>query len=162
MVVEKNVRKTERFFDNHYKRAGGAMKKQKFRQHAHIVLGLLLALSVIACGADSMVGQLWGQMGELFEVKEAIDNTLIEGETAIEIQNGKVITLGLVNTEFNDAEAQEREKAAGNVVNILLEQIGAKEEFKNIDTVVVNFIHHETKFLVVDVTMTVDYYEYKI
>ena len=138
------------------------MKKQKFRQHAQLMLGLLLALSVIACGSESMVGQLWGQMGELFKVKEAIDDTLIEGETAIEIQNGKVITLGLVNTEFNSAEAAEREKAAGNVVNILLQQIEAKEEFKNIDTVVVNFIHHETKFLVVDVTMTVDYYEYKI
>ena len=109
-----------------------------------------------------MVGQLWGQMGELFKVKEAIDNTLTEGETAIEIQNGKVITLGLVNTEFNEVEAQEREKAAGNVLNILLKQIEAKEEFKDIDTVVVNFIHHETKFLVVDVTMMVDYYEYNI
>ena len=138
------------------------MKKQKFRQHARIVLMLLLALGVIACGSESMVGQLWGQMGELFKVKEAIDNTLTEGETAIEIQNGKVITLGLVNTEFNEVEAQEREKAAGNVLNILLKQIEAKEEFKDIDTVVVNFIHHETKFLVVDVTMTVDYYEYKI
>jgi hypothetical protein len=126
------------------------------------MLGLLLALSVIACGSESMVGQLWGQMGELFKVKEAIDDTLIEGETAIEIQNGKVITLGLVNTEFNSAEAAVREKAAGNVVHILLQQIEAKEEFKNIDTVVVNFIHHETKFLVVDVTMTVDYYEYKL
>ena len=138
------------------------MNKQKFRPHAQIVLGLLLVLGVIACGSESMVGQLWGQMGELFKVKEAIDDTLIEGETAIEIQNGKVITLGLVNTEFNSAEAAEREKAAGNVVNILLQQIEAKEEFKNIETVVVNFIHHETKFLVVDVTMTVDYYEYKI
>jgi hypothetical protein len=138
------------------------MKKHKFRQHAQIVLALLLILGVIACGSDSMVSQLWGQMGELFKVKEAIDDTLIEGETAIEIKNGKVITLGLVNTEFNSAEATVREQAAGNVVNILLQQIEAKEEFKNIETVVVNFIHHETKFLVVDVTMTVDYYEYKI
>jgi len=89
------------------------MKKQKFRKHAQIVLGLLLVLGVIACGSESMVGRLWGQMGELFKVKEAIDDTLIEGETAIEIQNGKVITLGLVNTEFNSAEAAEREKAAG-------------------------------------------------
>ena len=138
------------------------MKKQKFRKHAQIVLGLLLVLGVIACGSESMVGRLWGQMGELFKVKEAIDDTLIEGETAIEIQNGKVITLGLVNTEFNSAEAAEREKAAGNFVNILLAQIETKAEFKNIDTVVVNFIHHETKFFVVDITMTVDYYEYKI
>ena len=138
------------------------MKKHKFRQHAQIVLALLLILGVIACGSDSMVSQFWGQMGELFKVKEAIDDTLIEGETAIEIKNGKVITLGLVNTEFNSAEATVREQAAGNVVNILLQQIEAKEEFKNIETVVVNFIHHETKFLVVDVTMTVDYYEYKI
>jgi hypothetical protein len=67
-----------------------------------------------------------------------------------------------VNTEFNDVEAPEREKAADNVLEILLEKIAAKEEFKNVDTVIVNFIHYEKKFLVVDVTMTIDYYIYNI
>ena len=138
------------------------MKFEVFRQCARILFVLCIAFGLTGCGSDSMVGQLWGQMSELFEVKQAIDESLTEGETAIEIQNGKVITLGLVNTEFNEVEAQEREKAAGNVLNILMEQIEAKEVFKNIDTVVVNFIHHETKFLVVDVTMTVDYYEFHI
>ena len=138
------------------------MKFQNIRQCARILLVLWMAFGLTACGFDSMVGQLWDQMSELFKVKQVIDESLVEGETAIEIQNGKIITLGLVNTEFNDVEADEREKAAGNVLNILLEQIKAKEEFKNIDKVVVNFIHHETKFLVVDVTMTVDYYEYNI
>ena len=138
------------------------MKFQNIRQCARVLLVLWMAFGLMACGSDSMVGQLWDQMSELFKVKQVIDESLVEGETAIEIQNGKVITLGLVNTEFNDVEADEREKAAGNVLNILLEQIEAKEEFKNIDKVVVNFIHHETKFLVVDVTMTVDYYEYNI
>jgi hypothetical protein len=109
-----------------------------------------------------MVGQLWGQMGELFTIKEAIDDSLVEGETSIHIQNGKVITLGLVNTEYNELEATEREKAAENVLNILKTHIEAKEEFEKVDTVVVNFIHHEKKFLVVDVTMTVDYYVYNI
>lgn len=144
------------------KMKGEAMKFYNFRQGARILIVLGLAVVLMACGSDSMVGKLWGQMSELFEVKQAIDESLTEGETAIEIQNGKVITLGLVNTEFNEVEAEEREKAAGNVFNILMEQIEAKEEFKNIDTVVVNFIHHETKFLVVDVTMTVDYYKYNI
>ena len=145
-----------------HNRTGEVMKVWRLRHHAQLAIGLFMIIGVIACGSDSMVGQLWGQMGELFKVKEAIDSTLTEGETAIKIHNGKVITLGLVNTEFNDVEAQEREKAAGNVLNILLDQIKAKEEFKNVDTVVVNFIYHETKFLVVDVTMTVDYYEYNI
>ena len=138
------------------------MKFQNFRQYGRMLYVLWMAVGLLACGSDSMVGQLWGQMSDLFEVKQAIDESLIEGETAIKIKNGKVITLGLVNTEFNDVDAEEREKAAGNVLNILLQQIEAKEEFKNIDTVVVNFIHHETKFLVVDVTMTVDYYQYNI
>ena len=138
------------------------MKFYNFRQSGRILFVLCMVFGLMGCGSDSMVSQLWGQMGELFKVKQAIDESLTEGETAIEIQNGRVITLGLVNTEFNDVDAEEREKAAGNVLNILMEQIEAKEEFKNIDTVVVNFIHHETKFLVVDVTMTVDYYEYKI
>ena len=138
------------------------MKFENFRQCARILFVLGMAFGLMACGSDSMVGQLWGQMSQLFEVKQVIDESLTEGETAIEIQNGKVITLRLVNTEFNDVDAEEREKAAGNVLNILMKQIEAKKEFKNIDTVVVNFIHHETKFLVVNVTMTIDYYEFHI
>ena len=133
----------------------------KFIRWAAVLSGLLL-LSLCGCGSDSMVGQLWGQMGELFAIKKAIDDTLTHGETSIHIQNGRVVTLGLVNTEYNVLEAPEREKAAENVVNILLAQIEAKEEFKNVDTVVVNFVHHEKKFWVVDVTMTIDYYIYKI
>ena len=109
-----------------------------------------------------MVGQLWGQMGELFKIKEAIDNTLTHGETSIHIQNGKVITLGLINTEYNDVEASEREKAADGVIDVLLKQIGAKQEFQNVEKIVVNFIHHEKKFLVMDFTMTVDYYVYSL
>ena len=145
-----------------FKMTGEAMKFQNFRQCARILFVLCMVFGLMACGSDSMVGQLWGQMSELFKVKQAIDESLVEGEAAIEIQNDRVITLGLVNTEYNDVGAEEREKAAGNILNILLEQIKAKEEFKNVDKVVVNFIHHETKFLVVDITMTVDYYEYNI
>ena len=138
------------------------MKTQKNRRNLHALGVLLATLCLFACGSDSMVGQLWGQMGELFTIKEAIDESLVEGETSIHIQNGNVITLGLVNTEFNDLEAPEREKAAENVLNILMTQIEAKEEFKKVEKVIVNFIHHEKKFLVVDVTMTVDYYVYNI
>ena len=138
------------------------MKIQRIRRRLQILLVLLATLCLFACGSDSMVGQLWGQMGELFTIREAIDESLAEGETSIHIQNGKVITLGLVNTEFNELEATEREKAAENVLNILKTHIESKEEFEKVDTVVVNFIHHEKKFLVVDVTMTVDYYVYNI
>ena len=138
------------------------MKTHRIRRRLQTLLVLLATLCLLACGSDSMVGQLWGQMGELFTIKEAIDDSLVEGETSIHIQNGKVITLGLVNTEYNELEATEREKAAENVLNILKSHIEAKEEFEKVDTVVVNFIHHEKKFLVVDVNMTVDYYVYNI
>ena len=138
------------------------MKTRKTQRRLHALGVLLATFCLFACGSDSMVGQLWGQMGELFTIKEAIDDSLVEGETSVHIQNGKVITLGLVNTEYNDLEASEREKAAENILSILKTQIEAKAEFKKVDTVIVNFIHHEKKFLVVNVTMTVDYYVYNI
>ena len=59
-------------------------------------------------------------MGDLFKIKQTIDQTLVQGETSIHIQNGKIITLGLVNTKFNDVDASEREKAANEVVDVLL------------------------------------------
>ena len=138
------------------------MKTRKLRRKLLTLFAVLLTLCLIACGSDSMIGQLWGQMGELFKIKETIDDTLVQGETSIHIQNGEVITLGLVNTEFNDVEAPEREKAAEVVLHILKEQIEAKAEFKNVNTVIVNFIHHDKKFLVMDVTVTIDYYVYNI
>ncbi|MGD8520755.1 MAG: hypothetical protein PVF56_06385 [Desulfobacterales bacterium] len=138
------------------------MKTTKIRKPQWIFAVLLLVFSSYSCGPDSMVGQLWGQMGELFKIKEAIDSTLTHGETSIHIQNGNVITLGLINTEYNDVDAPEREKVADEVIDVLLKQIEAKQEFQNIKTVVVNFIHHEKKFLVMDFTMTVDYYIYSL
>lgn len=138
------------------------MKIHKIRKRRLIFVALLLTFFTYSCGSDSMMGQLWGQMAELFTIKKAIDDTLVQGEASIHVQNGKVITLGLINTEYNDAEAPEREKAADEVINILLEQIAAKQEFQNIKTVIVNFIHHEKKFLIVDFTMTVDYYVYNL
>ena len=138
------------------------MKTTIIRKTRWIVAVLLLAIFSYSCGSDSMVGQLWGQMGELFKIKEAIDSTLTHGETSIHIQNGKVITLGLINTEYNDVNASEREKAADEFIDVLLKQIEAKQEFRNVEKVVVNFIHHEKKFLVMDFTMTVDYYIYSL
>ena len=138
------------------------MKTTKIRKTRWIYAVLLLAFFSTSCGSDSMMGQLWGQMGELFKIKAAIDNTLAHGETSIHIQNGNVITLGLINTEYNDVEAPEREKAADEVIDVLMRQIETKQEFQNVKTVVVNFIHHEKKFLVMDFTMTVDYYVYSL
>jgi hypothetical protein len=142
---------------------GAIMKTTKDRKTRWIfAILLLLAFFSYACGSDSLVGQLWGQMGGLFEIKAAIDSTLTNGETSIHIQNGKVITLGLINTEYNDVDAAEREKAADEVIDVLLKQIEAKQEFQNVKTVVVNFIHHEKKFLVMNFTMTVDYYVFTL
>jgi hypothetical protein len=138
------------------------MKTTKIRKTRWIFAVLFLAFLSYSCGSDSLVGQLWGQMGELLKIKEAIDSTLTHGETSIHIQNGKVITLGLINTEYNDVNAPEREKAADEIIDVLLKQIQAKQEFQNVKKVVVNFIHHEKKFLVMDFTMTVDYYVYSL
>jgi hypothetical protein len=141
---------------------GAIMKTTKSKITRWIFAVLLLVFFSYSCGSDSMVGQLWGQMGGLFKIKEAIDSTLTHGEASIHIQNGRVITLGLINTEYNDANAPEREKAADEVMDVLLKQIETKQEFQNVQKVVVNFIHHEKKFLVMDFTMTVDYYVYSL
>jgi hypothetical protein len=109
-----------------------------------------------------MAGKLFSQMGDLFKIKRAIDASLVQGQSSIHIQNGRVITLGLVNTEHNDVEAPEREKAADKIVDILLDQIKNNKEFEGVEKVLVNFIHHEKKYWIVDLTMTIDYYEYKL
>ena len=138
------------------------MKTQIFRKYLDVLIMAALLFSIYACGSDSLVAQLFDQMGDLFKIKQRIDETLVQGESSIHIQNGKVITLGLVNTEFNDVDASEREKAADEFVDLLMNQINGKQEFQSISKVIVNFIHQEKKFLVVNYTMTVDYYVYSL
>ena len=138
------------------------MKTPIFRKRPDALIMMVLLFSICSCGSESFIGQLFNQMGDLFKIKQTIDEALVQGESSIHIQNGKVITLGLVNTEFNDVDASEREKAAEKVVDVLLNQIDGKKEFKNVSKVIVNFIHHEKKFLVVNYTMTVDYYVYNL
>ena len=138
------------------------MKTQIFHKHLDGLIMAVLLFSIYSCGSDSIVAQLFDQMGDLFKIKQSIDETLVQGESSIHIQNGKVITLGLVNTEFNDVDASEREKAADEFVDLLMNQINGKQEFQSISKVIVNFIYHEKKFLVVNYTMTVDYYVYNL
>ena len=122
------------------------------------------ALLLAACSEQlgSMVGQLKDQMAALFEIKSAIDQTLARGECSVHIQNGRVITLGLVNTELNDAAADVRESKATELSNLLLEQIAGKDQFKGVTTIVVSFVHYEKKYLVVNYTETVDHYVFQL
>jgi hypothetical protein len=126
----------------------------------------LLAASLLLADCSgqigSMVGQLKDQIAALFEIKSAIDQTLAKGECSLNIQNGRVITLGLVNTEFNDAAADVRESKANEFSDLLLEQIADKDQFKGVTAIVVVFVHYEKKYFVVNYTETVDQYIFQL
>jgi hypothetical protein len=138
------------------------MKINKLWRIPMLIAFLALLICTYACNSESLAGKLFSQMGDLFKIKRSIDESLIQGESAIHIQNGRIITLDLINTEYNDEEALEREKAADKILDILLANIGDKKKFEDVEKVLVNFIHYEKKFLVVDFTMTVDYYEFTL
>ena len=125
---------------------------------------LAAALLLVACSGQigSMVGQLKDQIAALFEIKGAIDQTLAKGECSLHIQNGRVITLGLVNTEFNDAATDVRESKANELSDLLLEHIADKDEFKGVTAIVVVFVHYEKKYFVVNYTETVDQYVFQL
>jgi len=131
----------------------------------HIIFALITAALLLAACSDQIgaaVGQLKDQMAALFEIKNAIDETLASGECSLHIQNGRVITLGLVNTELTDAAADVREAKAEELGNFLLELIADRDQFKDVTTIVVSFIHYEKKYLVVDYTETIDHYVFQL
>jgi hypothetical protein len=134
--------------------------KPLIRICALIAVALLLAACSEQIGAA--VGQLKGQMAAFFEIKSAIDKTLASGECSLHIQNGRVITLGLVNTELNDAAADVRKSKAEELGNFLLEQIADRDQFKDVTTIVVSFVHYEKKYLLINYTESVDHYVFQL
>jgi len=131
----------------------------------YIIFALFAAALILTACSEQIgaaVGQLKDQMAALFEIKNAIDETLASGECTLHIQNGRVITLGLVNTELNDAAADVRESKAEELGNFLLERIADRDEFKNVTTIVVSFIHYEKKYLVINCTETIDHYVFQL
>jgi len=134
--------------------------KPLLRIFALISAALLLSACSEQIGAA--VGQLKGQLAAFFEIKSAIDKTLASGECTLHIQNGQVITLGLVNTELNDAAADVRKSKAEELGNFLLEQIADRDQFKDVTTIVVSFVHYEKKYFVISYTETVDHYVFQL
>lgn len=124
----------------------------------------LLAFMISGCSEQisSFVGEVKDQMVGLLQIKKAVDDTLDSGQCGIHIQNGKVITLSLVNTRYNHEDASVRESKADEVAGILVESLAGRDEYDNVDTLVVRFVRHEKKFAVVDFTHTIDHYVFQL
>ena len=138
----------------------------RFCKHlTHITFTVFLSLSILTgCSENlsSSVGKFANQVGGLFAVKKLVDQQLTEGESGIHIQNGRTITISLVNTAYNEDTSENRKSLAINTAQLVSDHINDKPEYKSVQNIVVAFVQHEKKFLIVNYTQTFNVFHFEV
>lgn len=122
----------------------------------------LLILTGCSENFSSSVGKFANQMGGLFAIKKLVDQQLTEGESGIHIQNGRTITISLVNTAYNEDTFENRKSLAIKTAQLVSDHINDKPEYKSVQNIIITFVHHEKKFLIVDYTRTFDVFPFEV
>lgn len=125
---------------------------------------LVILIYPAGCSDDinTTISGLKGQVGTFFRLSIAINAMLESGHSNLNMHNNRILTVDLVNTEYNNADSDKRAQIAEDIANYLLGQIEDENGFNAIDTIVVEFVHYEKKYLVVDYTRTIDHYDFQV
>ena len=121
-----------------------------------------LLLTGCSDNLSSSVGKFANQVGSLFAIKNLVDEQLTEGESGVHIQNGRTITISLVNTAYNKDTFENRKSLAIKTAQLVSDHINDKPEYKSLHNIVIAFVHHEKKFLFVDYTQTFDVFPFEV
>ncbi len=129
-----------------------------------IVPALAAMALMLGCSDDfsSSVGKFADQVGGLFAIKKLVDQQITEGESGIHIQNGRTITVSLVNTNYNEDSFENRKSVAIKIAHIISDHILDKPEYQSVENIVIAFVQHEKKFLIVDFSRTFDVFPFGI
>ncbi len=111
---------------------------------------------------SSSVGKFANQVGGLYAIKKLVDQQLTEGESGIHIQNGRTITISLVNTTYNEDTFENRKSLAIKTAQLVSDHINDKPEYKSVQNIIITFVRHEKKFLIVDYTQTYDVFPFEV
>ena len=89
----------------------------------NIFSALVAMLLIFGCSDNfsSSVGKFTNQVGGLFAIKKLVDQQLTEGESGIHIQNGRTITISLVNTAYNEDTFENRKSLAIKTAQLVSE-----------------------------------------
>lgn len=111
---------------------------------------------------SSSVGKFANQVGGLYAIKKLVDQQLTEGESGVHIQNGRTITISLVNTTYNEGTSENRQSLAIKTAQLVSDHINDKPEYKSVHNIAIAFVRHEKKFLIVDFTQTFDIFSFEV
>ena len=130
----------------------------------NIFSALVAMLLIFGCSDNfsSSVGKFANQVGGLFAIKKLVDQQLTEGESGIHIQNGRTITISMVNTPYNEDTFENRQSLASKTAQLVSNHINDKPEYKSVHNIAIAFVRHEKKFLIVDFTQTFDIFSFEV
>ena len=127
----------------------------------------VLFLSVLGLGGCSdETFEKFEEAKELYDkfagLKTAIDTFLPEGEANFSFQNGKVLVVSLVNALVEDASEAQRKALSDKVVAGVEKYRQEEQMFPHLELIVVTYVQHEKKYLIVDYTVQIARYRYPV
>ena len=119
-------------------------------KHNLIFLPLLLAL----LGCDS---EIVNTFKNLRQVTPAVEEIVEDGKIKVELANGTILSVTVMNSNFNEQDKGDRRVAAARISRAAFDAYPHRERLERID---VSFVSHRTNFFVVEVTETLDSFEF--
>lgn len=114
----------------------------------------ILIVTVSITGCDSPVV---GSFKDLFAIREKVQKITESENVAVNINNGAYLSVTVVNSPLNDKTSEERKSVSNKVARIAYNHYKNRKSLKKI---YVAYSAHERKYLIVDYTYSVDWFEY--
>ena len=113
---------------------------------------LLLASLAVGCDLDFTQG-----FKDLLSIRNGVVKIVDTNNVSVNINNGNALTIHITNSALNTQTSDDRKQKADQVARIAYEKYANRQNLKAIYVV---FSSHQKKFAIVDVTSTVESFQY--
>jgi len=122
----------------------------------HFMTRLTTILLVVALGAGCDMDFAQG-LGDLLSIRDGVVKIVDARNVKVNINNGSTLTIYIINSSLNSRPSQFRKLVADKVAQMAYEKYTNR---KKLEIVYVVFSSHEKKFAVVEITSTVETFQY--
>lgn len=117
-----------------------------------VAIVLLFVVFGAGCDTDFAKG-----FGDLFSIRSGVVEIVHAKNVKVNLQNGSALSIYIINSSLNLQPAQSRNLAANKISRMAYERFTNRQK---LEVVYVVFSAHEKKFAVVDITSTVQMFQY--
>jgi len=113
---------------------------------------LLFIILCASCDTNFTQG-----LGDLFNIQKEVAKVVGTKNVTVNINNGTTLTVNIINSSLNTGASQDRKLTADKVAQVAYEEYTDRQK---LTIIYVLFSSYEKKFAVVEMTSTVEMFEY--